>query len=343
MNIPILLQQLEDDIQGTPDDSFDEDVVVCIIPTEFTDEYLIEEIFIDPQTSTITPTYAARCRLWSQPNVVWGSQRLPLEITSYGPVMGSNNLSKGYDVATAGVDLNLRWTIGTYSDPGGDRRDLPYSKQLGDVAFTQSMRGRHIQLFNEASQTYLIQNDNSWGLRTIGDVYDASLAAIPGATLPNSGATAPDDSIFIISEYGDGMSYLGSTINSSYQLGNGTTLVTNQLHNQNGWYMTGAAEDSPNSGMTLIKIDGTSNFHLSFPSSSNEEQYLAIEYHGVTPSDQGVGFAHLCLESKLADYSWDLQNALSNTTYPTPLSKALALSSWQIIEVPVVVPVTNTT
>ena len=61
MNIPILLQQLEDDIQGTPDDSFDEDVVVCIIPTEFTDEYLIEEIFIDPQMSTITPTYVVRC------------------------------------------------------------------------------------------------------------------------------------------------------------------------------------------------------------------------------------------------------------------------------------------
>ena len=172
------------------------------------------------------------------------------------------------------------------------------------------MRGRHIQLFNKATQTYLIQNNNSWGLCTISDVYDASLPAIPGATLPNSRATAPDDSIFIITKYKDGMSYLGSTINLLYQLGNSMILITNQLHNQNGWYMMGAAEESPNSGMTLIKINRMSNFHLSFPSSSNEEQYLAIEYHRVTLSDQGVGFGHLCLESKLADYSWDLQNAL---------------------------------
>ena len=119
-------------------------------------------------------------------------------------------------------------------------------------------------------------------------------------------------------------------------------MQSNELHDSEGYHMAGAGEHTPNAGMVFVKIpDTTDKYHLSFPASlenHNESQYLINEYLGTSPYDQG-GYPHLCAVSKLADYSWDLQNALSQTEYPTLLDKAIALSTWMLIEVPPSTPV----
>ena len=217
-------------------------------------------------------------------------------------------------------------------------------KAYYDQLFTESMVGKKIQLYNPASSMYLIQNDLSWGLRTIDSDNVSTLPAIPGATIPNDGVAGPtDDSIFIVMGFGVGMHALQSSITPTWQMGNGTTTMqSNELHDSEGYHMAGAGEHTPSSGMIFVKIPNTTDkYHLSFPASlenHNESQYLINEYLGISGYDRG-GYPHLCAVSKLADYSWDLQNALSSTEYPTLLDKAIALSTWMLIEVPPSTPV----
>ena len=211
-------------------------------------------------------------------------------------------------------------------------------KAYYDQLFTESMVGKKIQLYNPASSMYLIQNDLSWGLRTIDSDNVSTLPAIPGATIPNDDVASPDDSIFIV--MGGGMHALQSSITPAWQMGNGTTMMqSNELHDREGYHMAGAGEHTPNAGMVFVKIpDTTDKYHLSFPASlenHNESQYLINEYLGISGYDRG-GYPHLCAVSKLDDYQWDLQNALSSTEYP---NKAIALSTWMLIEVPPSTPV----
>ena len=219
---------------------------------------------------------------------------------------------------------------------------VPYSNAEADRLFTESMAGKKIQLYNPLSQTYLIKTNTSWGLRSINEGLNVS--PIFGATTPNHNAVSPDDSIFIVKGFGnDGMHALQSSITPSWQLGNGTTLVTNETNTLYGYAMANAGEIRPDSGMVLVKIDGTvDKYHVSFPAFDNEGQYLINEYLGNVQFDNGH-YPHICRVSKLGEYAWDLQSALPTAAYPTRLSKALALATWMLIEVQPPIVIVETT
>lgn len=252
-----------------------------------------------------------------------------------GSVDDTSDLDKPISNAANVVHTSLEARLGVLEG----LLQVTYSNSDADILFTQSMAqaGTHIQLYNPLSQTYLIKTNTFWGLRSINEGLNVS--PIVGATTPNHNAVSPDDSVFIVKEYGDGMSCLQSSLTPEWQLGNGATITTNETHSLNGHPMANAGEVRPDAGMVFVKVNGTvDKYHVSFPAFDLEAQYLVNEYLGNVQFDNGH-YPHICRVSKLGDYAWDVQSALPAAVYPTRLSKALALATWQLIVVqpPVVI------
>ena len=323
LNVPVELHS------GDTEDMYSGSVITArIIRTLVDGEYLLEEIV----GGTMSLAEISKTRLLTAPGYVWENAQLPMELQPADMVEIGQGLTAAYTYQNMMTNVKNRWTIGTFSDPG-HRRDLDYNPGLIDIAFTETLSLKNVQIMNTALGMYTIYVQDAPVMRGNGmrmvdeDITDTNMMSFWAYTAPNDGATAPDDSVWqvLVMPGSDGINTVTNTFNTDFIWGSGITASGVNGHmeywNSNGhqahpeWAaMTGgqdyggAAEVNPSPGVIFEKVDGENQYLINFPAQDGMAQYLVL----IQPTTSS-GLAFLCRKDKMGDFIFDTNDLLTGT------------------------------